>query len=155
MLDVPLSAPTAMVGLAVGIVCALLLHLRTRLSPGGLLTPGWFAVAAVTDPRAALVILAASVLTYLGVLAGQRYLILYGDRLFAAALLLGVVLVAGWYLLPGVGFPAVFSVAAFGLIVPGWLAYQLASQPVLPTVVVTGVATGASYLAVVGALALG
>ena len=28
-------------------------------------------------------------------------------------------------------------------------------QPVLPTVVVTGVATGASYLAVVGALALG
>jgi len=109
----------------------------------------------VTDPRAALMILAASVLTYLGVLAGQRYLILYGDRLFAAALLLGVVLAAGWYLLPGVGFPAVFSVAAFGLIVPGWLAYQLASQPVLPTVVVTGVATGASYLAVVGALALG
>src|SRR5438034_11593972 len=105
MLEVPLSAPTAMVGLAVGIVCALLLHLRTRLSPGGLLTPGWFAVAAVTDPRAAAVVLAAGAFTYLGVLAGQRYLILYGYRLLAAALLRAVLAGAGSYLLTADGFP--------------------------------------------------
>jgi gamma-polyglutamate biosynthesis protein CapC len=150
---VPVSAPAAMLGLTVGIVCALLLYLRTRISPGGLFTPGWLAVAVVVEPRAALVVLVAAAVTYVGVLAGQRYLILYGDRLFAAALLLGVVLATGWYLLPGVGFPPLLSVAAFGLIVPGWLAYQLASQPLVPTVVVTGVATAASYVAVVVALA--
>jgi gamma-polyglutamate biosynthesis protein CapC len=153
MLGGTLSPPAVMLGLSVGIVCALLVYLRTRLSPGGLFTPGWLAVAVVADLNAALVVLAASVLTYVGVVAGQRYLILYGDRLFAAALLLGVVLAAGWYLLPGVGFPPLFSLAAFGLIVPGWLAYQLASQPVVPTVVVTGLATVVSLGVVVIALA--
>jgi poly-gamma-glutamate biosynthesis protein PgsC/CapC len=154
MPGVPLNPQTAMLGLAIGVVCALLFYLRTRLSPGGLLTPGWFAVALVADPRAAVVVLVAGVLTYLGVLVGQRYLILYGDRLLAAAMLLGVVLTAGWYLLAGSGFPALYPVAALGLIVPGWLAYQVANQPVLPTVVVTGLATGTSLAALVGALAL-
>jgi gamma-polyglutamate biosynthesis protein CapC len=154
MLPVPVSAPVAMLGLTVGIVCALVLHLRTRLSPGGLLTPGWLAVAVAADLRAALVVLVASVLTYGAVVAGQRYLILYGDRLFAAALLVGVILAAGWYLLPGVGFPELFSLAAFGLIVPGWLAYELASQPLVPTVVVTALATATSFAAVALALLL-
>jgi gamma-polyglutamate biosynthesis protein CapC len=148
-----LSASMVMLGLAAGVLCALVLHLRTRLSPGGLLTPGWFAVAVATDLRAALVVLVASVVTYLGVMAGQRYLILYGDRLFAAALLLGIVLCASWYLLPGVGFPPLFPVVALGFIVPGWFAYQLASQPLVPTVVVTGVATVASFGAVLLGLA--
>jgi hypothetical protein len=152
MLGGTLSPPAVMLGLSVGIVCALLVYLRTRLSPGGLFTPGWLAVAVVADLNAALVVLVAAGLTYLGVRAGQRYLILYGDRLFAAALLLGVVLATGWYLLPGVGFPPLFSLAAFGLIVPGWLAYQLASQPIVPTVVVTGLATAASLAAVILAL---
>jgi poly-gamma-glutamate biosynthesis protein PgsC/CapC len=153
-MPVPLNAQTAMLGLAIGVICALLFYLRTRLSPGGLLTPGWFAVALVTDLRAAIVVLVASVLTYLGVLLAQRFLILYGDRLLAAAMLLGVVLTAGWYLLAGGGFPALYPVAALGLIVPGWLAYQVANQPILPTVVVTGLATGASFAALLGALAL-
>jgi len=143
-----------MLGLAIGVICALLFYLRTRLSPGGLLTPGWFAVALVTDLRAAIVVLVASVLTYLGVLVGQRYLILYGDRLLAAAMLLGVVLTAGWYLLAEGGFPALHPIAALGLIVPGWLAYQVANQPVLPTVVVTGLATCASFVALVVAVTL-
>jgi poly-gamma-glutamate biosynthesis protein PgsC/CapC len=154
MLAVPLTPQTAVLGLAIGIICALLFYLRTRLSPGGLLTPGWLAVALVADLRAAVVVLAASVLTYLGVLVFQRYLILYGDRLLAASLLLGIVIAAGWYLLSGAGFPALYSIAALGLIVPGWLAYQLACQPVLPTVVITGLATGASYATLIAALAL-
>ena len=154
MLAVPLTPQTAVLGLAIGIVCALLLYLRTRLSPGGLLTPGWLAVALVTDLRAAVVVLAAGVLTYLGVLVCQRYLILYGDRLLAAALLLGILLAAGWYLLTGPGFPPLYSIAALGLVIPGWLAYQLACQPVLPTVVITGLATVASYATLITALAL-
>src|SRR2546423_302614 len=152
MLPVPVSAPVAMLGLTVGVVCALLVHLRTRLSPGGLFTSGWLAVAVAADLRSALVVLVATALTYAAVVAGQRYLILYGDRLFAAAILVGVILAAGWYLLPGVDFPALFSLAAFGLIVPGWLAYELASQPLVPTVVATGLTTTASFAVVALAL---
>jgi hypothetical protein len=154
MFGVALTPQAAVLGLAIGIICALLIRLRTRLSPGGLLTPGWFAVAVVTDLRAAAVILAASAVTYLGVVASQRYLILYGDRLLAAALLLGVVCASGWYLATGDGLPPLYSIAALGLIVPGWLAYQLACQPVLPTVAVTGLATATSVGALSVALAL-
>jgi poly-gamma-glutamate biosynthesis protein PgsC/CapC len=139
-----LSPQAAVLGLAIGIICALLCHLRTRLSPGGLLTPGWLAVATIWDPHAALVVLAASALTYLGVLAARRYMILYGDRLLAASLLLGVLLDSAWYLATSDHFPPLYSFAALGLIVPGWLAYQLTCQPLRPTLVTTGLATAVS-----------
>jgi gamma-polyglutamate biosynthesis protein CapC len=139
-----LNPQAAVLGLAIGILCALLFYLRTRLSPGGLLTPGWLAVAAIWDLRAALVVLAASVLTYLGVVLARRYIILYGDRLLAAAMLLGIVFESSWYLATTDSFPPLYSFAALGLIVPGWLSYQLTSQPLRPTLVTTGLATAMS-----------
>ncbi len=42
-----LNPQTVVLSLAVGITCALAFYLRTRLSPGGLLTPGWTALAAM------------------------------------------------------------------------------------------------------------
>ena len=144
-----LSPQAAVLSLAIGVICALVFYLRTRLSPGGLLTPGWLAAAAIWEPRAALVVLGASVLTFLGILIARRYIILYGDRLLAASILLGIVLVTTWYLATGAGpgLRPMYSFAALGLIVPGWFTYQLTRQPVLPTLVTTGLAT-----AVTGAL---
>jgi gamma-polyglutamate biosynthesis protein CapC len=141
----PLTPHVAVLGLAIGIICALLLYLRTRLSPGGLLTPGWLAVAAIWKPADALVVIVASALTYLGVMVARRYMILYGDRLLAASLLLGVLLDSGWYQATGDGFPPLYSFAALGLVVPGWLAYQLSVQPLRPTLITTGLATGLSF----------
>jgi poly-gamma-glutamate biosynthesis protein PgsC/CapC len=137
------SPQTAVLSLAIGIICALAFYLRTRLSPGGLLTPGWLAAAAIWEPRAALVVLGASVLTFLGILAARRYMILYGDRLLAASMLLGIVLVVTWYLVTGAGpgLRPLYSFAALGLIVPGWSTYQLTRQPVVPTLVTTALAT--------------
>ncbi len=146
-----LSPQTAVLSLAIGIICALAFYLRTRLSPGGLLTPGWLAAAAIWEPRAALVILAASVLTFLGILAARRYMILYGDRLLAASMLLGIVLVVTWYLATGSGLQPLYSFAALGLVVPGWSTYQLTRQPVVPTLVTTALATVATG-AVLGAV---
>jgi len=59
------------------------------------------------------------------------------------------VLVTTWYLATGAGpgLRPMYSFAALGLIVPGWFTYQLTRQPVLPTLVTTGLAT-----AVTGAL---
>jgi poly-gamma-glutamate biosynthesis protein PgsC/CapC len=139
-----LNPQAAVLGLAIGILCALLFYLRTRLSPGGLLTPGWLAVAVIWDRQAALVVLAATVLTYLGMLLARRYIILYGDRLLAASMVLGIVLESGWYLATGDRFPPLYSFAALGLIIPGWLCFQLASQPLKPTLVTTGLATAMS-----------
>ena len=144
MPSMSLNPQAAVLGLAIGILCALLFYLRTRLSPGGLLTPGWLAVAAIWDRRAALVVLAASVLTYLGTVLARRYIILYGDRLLAASMVLGIVLESGWYLATGDGFPPLYSFAALGLVIPGWLCYQLSSQPLRPTLVTTGLATALS-----------
>jgi gamma-polyglutamate biosynthesis protein CapC len=138
-----LNPQTVVLSLAVGITCALAFYLRTRLSPGGLLTPGWLAVAAIWEPRAALVVLAASAMTFLGILAARRYMILYGDRLLAASMLLGIVLVVTWYLATDArsGLQPLYSFTALGLIVPGWSTYQLTRQPVLPTLVTTALAT--------------
>jgi poly-gamma-glutamate biosynthesis protein PgsC/CapC len=147
------SPQTAVLSLAIGIICALAFYLRTRLSPGGLLTPGWLAAAAIWEPRAALVVLGASVLTFLGILAARRYMILYGDRLLAASMLLGVVLVVTGYLVTGArsGLQPLYSFAALGLIVPGWSTYQLTRQPVVPTLVTTALATAVTG-AVLGAV---
>jgi gamma-polyglutamate biosynthesis protein CapC len=136
-----LTPHVAVLGLAVGIICALLVYLRTRLSPGGLLTPGWLAVAAIWKPTAALVVLGAGALTFLGVVVARRYMILYGDRLLAASLLLGVLFDSAWYLVSSDSFPPLYSFAALGLVVPGWLAYQLSIQPLRPTLLTTGLAT--------------
>jgi gamma-polyglutamate biosynthesis protein CapC len=136
-----LTPHVAVLGLAVGVICALLVYLRTRLSPGGLLTPGWLAVAAIWEPTAAVVVLGASALTFLGVVVARRYMILYGDRLLAASLLLGVLLDSAWYLVSSDNFPPLYSFAALGLVVPGWLAYQLSVQPLRPTLISTGLAT--------------
>jgi poly-gamma-glutamate biosynthesis protein PgsC/CapC len=148
-----LSPQAAVLSLAIGIVCALAFYLRTRLSPGGLLTPGWFAAAAIWEPRAALVVLGASVLTFLGILAARRYMILYGDRLLAASMLLGIVLVVTWSVATdaGSGLKPLYSFAALGLIVPGWSTYQLTRQPVLPTLITTALATAVTG-AVLGAV---
>jgi poly-gamma-glutamate biosynthesis protein PgsC/CapC len=148
-----LSPQAAVLSLAIGIICAVVFYLRTRLSPGGLLTPGWLAAAAIWQPRAALVVLAASVLTYLGILIARRYMILYGDRLLAASMLLGIVLVVTWYLATGhgAGLQPLYSFAALGLIVPGWSTYQLTRQPVLPTLITTALATAVTG-AVLGAV---
>jgi poly-gamma-glutamate biosynthesis protein PgsC/CapC len=149
-----LSPQAAVLSLAIGIICALAFYLRTRLSPGGLLTPGWLAAAAIWEPRAALVVLGASVLTFLGILIARRYMILYGDRLLAASMLLGIVLVVTGYLATGgagSGLQPLYSFAALGLIVPGWSTYQLTRQPVLPTLITTALATAVTG-AVLGAV---
>jgi hypothetical protein len=60
-------------------------------------------------------------------------------------LLLGVLLDSAWYLATSDGFPPLYSFAALGLVVPGWMAYQLNVQPLRPTLITTGLATGLSF----------
>src|SRR5258705_2550160 len=83
-----LSAQLATATLGIGLVFALLCYLTTNLSPGGMITPGWIALALIEDPLQAAIIVVMTVVTYFLTKLLQRLVILYGKRLFAAIVLL-------------------------------------------------------------------
>lgn len=59
----------------------------------------------------------------------QKVVILYGKRLFAAVVLMGVLLQATVYVLLRREFPMLHGTQPLGFIVPGLIAYQLVRQP--------------------------
>lgn len=135
-----LTPEVATLGLSVGLMLALVCYLVTNLSPGGLVTPGWLAVAVVEDARRLLVIAAVAVVAYVGTRLLQRHVILYGKRLFVVVVLLGVLLQVSVFLFMLDRFPY-FAHETLGFIVPGLVAHQLLRQPVKETVIATTAVT--------------
>lgn len=148
------SAEVAVLGIAIGLVFALVCYLVSNLSPGGMITPGWLGLALITDPRKLWVIAAVTVATYLGTRLLQRLVILYGKRLFAAVMLLGVFLQLTIFLFLSQGRALPFPLRTLGFIVPGLIAYQCVRQPVRGTLVATVVVTMLSYVVLLSAVLL-
>jgi poly-gamma-glutamate biosynthesis protein PgsC/CapC len=142
---VTFTPEVAVLGLSMGLVFSLVCYLATNLSPGGMITPGWLAIVLVEEPRRIVLILGVTVLTYGGTRLLQRYVILYGKRLFAAVVTLGVFLQMTLFLFLLVDYPLLFTQQTLGFIVPGLIAYQLVRQPIRPTVVSTVAVTGLAY----------
>ena len=155
MIPAHLTAQTAALGIALGLVFSLVCYLTTNLSPGGMITPGWIALTLVTDVRMAGLMVAVAAATYFMTKLLQRTVILYGKRLFAAVVLTGVLLQAGLSLLLQQQFPLLFAHQALGFIVPGLIAYQLQRQPKAATVLCTCAVTFAAYVILVSGLLLG
>ena len=147
MIPAVVTPQIAAIGIALGLVFSLLCYLTTNLSPGGMITPGWLALTLVGDLRRAAMVAAVAALTYLLTKLLQRFVILYGKRLFAAVVLTGVLLQQQ--------FPLLFAHQALGFIVPGLIAYQLERQPKAATVLSTGAVTFATYVILVSGLLLG
>jgi poly-gamma-glutamate biosynthesis protein PgsC/CapC len=152
--DLVLSPVAATMGLAIGLILSLLCYLVTNLSPGGMITPGWLALTFAEDYRQALLVIAVSVVTYLLTLLLQRMVILYGKRLFAAVVLLGVLLQTTLFLLIVRDFPLLFAHQTLGFLLPGLIAYQLTRQRIATTVLATGVVTAAAYAVLISGLLL-
>jgi len=150
-----LAPETATLGLAIGLVLSLLCYLTTNLSPGGMITPGWVALVLVQDYRQALVIVGVTAVTYGLTLLLRRVVILYGKRLFASVVLLGVLLQTSLYLLLQQDFPLLFTHQTLGFIVPGLVAYQLERQQPMTTLVATGVVTAATYVVMISGILVG
>ncbi|MEV1142650.1 poly-gamma-glutamate biosynthesis protein PgsC/CapC [Micromonospora sp. NPDC049799] len=148
-----LSAQLATASLGIGLVFALLCYLTTNLSPGGMITPGWIALTLIEDQLQAVIIFGMTILTYLLTLVLQRVVILYGKRLFAAIVLLSVLLQLTLFVIVQRDLPLLFAHQTLGFVIPGLIAYQLVRQPpkatVLATVVVTGITFGLAYSGVV------
>lgn len=155
MISGGLAPQLAVLSLAVGLIFSLGCYLVTNLSPGGMITPGWMALAFVDDWRKAALIAGVTGLTFAGIKALERVVILYGKRLFAAVVLLGVLLSVGLFLAVQSEFPVLFVHQTLGFVVPGLIAYQLLRQPPVATLVATGSVSLANYGVVASGILLG
>ncbi|MGH3769278.1 MAG: poly-gamma-glutamate biosynthesis protein PgsC/CapC [Pseudonocardiaceae bacterium] len=155
MLYGTLAPEVATIALAIGLLFALTCYLTTNLSPGGMITPGWVALTLAEDARKLAVIIAVTAVTYLGTLALQRRVILYGKRLFAAVMMFSVLMSIGLFLVVHQDYPLMFTHQTLGFIIPGLIAYQLVRQPARATLISTGTVSMASYGVLASGLLLG
>lgn len=132
-------------GIGLGLLLALVCYLSTNLSPGGMITPGWLAILLVIDVRRILPLATVVGLTYFAIVAIRRVVILYGKRLFAAVMTLGIFIHASLFLVLFDASPQFFATTTLGFIVPGLLAYQFVRQPLVPTLIATASVTGLTY----------
>ena len=84
----------------------------------------------------------------------EHVAILYGKRLFASVLLLGVFFSTTALLVCSAHLPALTETGALGLVAPGLIAYQLIRQPLVPTLVATAATTSATYALVLAGVML-
>ncbi|MER7395064.1 poly-gamma-glutamate biosynthesis protein PgsC/CapC [Streptomyces sp. NPDC000151] len=155
MIPSVLTPEIAAIGIALGLLFSLVCYLTTNLSPGGMITPGWLALTLVEDLQRAAMVVGVTVLTYVSVLLMQRFVILYGKRLFAAVVLTGVALQATVMIVLSIEFPLMYANQTLGFIVPGLIAYQLVRQPKGPTLLATGSVTLMAFVVLTAGILLG
>ncbi|WP_412538348.1 poly-gamma-glutamate biosynthesis protein PgsC/CapC [Longispora sp. K20-0274] len=155
MSTLELAPETATLALGAGLVFSLLCYLTTNLSPGGMITPGWLALSLLQDYRQAGIVVAMTGVTYAGTRLLQKVVILYGKRLFAAVVLLSVVLQLGLFLVVQSEFPLLFVHQTLGFVAPGLIAYQLVRQPPGATILATAVVSAAAYAVMISGVLAG
>jgi len=125
--------------LIIGVVVSLLLTELTGLTPGGIIVPGYVALL-LDRPAALLGFLLVAGASYAIVLALGSWLMLYGRRRFALAVLIGLTLSVGVQMVPSAIVPPYLEWIGLGYIVPGLLAHQFDRQGVLPTLLMLAIA---------------
>ncbi|WP_034267700.1 poly-gamma-glutamate biosynthesis protein PgsC/CapC [Haloechinothrix halophila] len=155
MISETLSPEVATLGLAIGLVFSLVCYLTTNLSPGGMITPGWLALTMLEDLRKIAIIVLVTALTFAGTRVMQRLVILYGKRLFAAVVLLGVVLQTTFFMIVQHDYPLIFAHQTLIFVIPGLIAYQLVRQPPIATLGATATVSVAGYGVLVSGVLVG
>ncbi|MEU9301412.1 poly-gamma-glutamate biosynthesis protein PgsC/CapC [Streptomyces sp. NPDC048269] len=155
MIPAVLTPEIAAIGIALGLLFSLVCYLTTNLSPGGMITPGWLALTLLEDLQRAALVVGVTVTTYVLTLVVQRFVILYGKRLFAAVVLLGVLLQATVVIVLQMEFPLLYTNQTLGFIVPGLIGYQLVRQPKGATLLATGSTTLMTYVVLTAGILLG
>lgn len=155
MIPAVLTPEIAALGIALGLLFSLVCYLTTNLSPGGMITPGWLALTLVEDLGLAAMVLGITAATYFASVVLQRFVILYGKRLFATVVLTGVLLQATVYVVLRQELPLLYSNQTLGFIVPGLIAYQLIRQPRGATLLATSTVTLANYVVLTAGILLG
>ena len=127
--------------IVVGILVSLVFSELTGISPGGLITAGYLALA-LSSPIKPLLTLAVALLT-LGVYSLlSRFLILYGRRRFAVMVLVSLLISRLVTLLP-LGSA---NLSVVGYLIPGILAKECDRQGLWVTLAATAAATAVTVL---------
>jgi len=142
----------SVLGLGLGLVLALGCYLLTNLSPGGMITPGWLALVLIVDPGFGVLIIGVAVVTFWVSRLIQRVVILYGKRLFATVVLVGVFLQITVFVFNSGRGSSGYS--TLGFIIPGLLAYQLIRQPLVATLTATTVVASVAYTIILAGVQL-
>lgn len=130
--------------LLIGLVIGILFYELFGISPGGVITPGYFALFINQPNRIAVTILIA--LAVYGILELlSRHLILYGRRKFLLALLLGF---CGKLLIESFIQPLAIvqiDLLSVGYIIPGLIASEMSKQKIVKTLSGIGIVTVTVY----------
>jgi len=124
--------------LLIGLIAGMIFYELFDISPGGVVTPGYFALFLDKPLRiVSTIILAMIVWGIVEILS--RYLVLYGKRKFYLALLLGFLLkiLLEQYFMPGMEIDA--GLMSIGYIIPGLIANEMTRQKPLNTILGLGI----------------
>ena len=137
----------------IGILVALAVDERTGLSPGGVITPAYMALA-LHDPAGVVLTLVVALVANAATRALEGTMLLYGRRRFAMQVLIGLTLkLLIERVLPGTNWAPLLGLELIGYVVPGVLAESMRRQGSLPTMgalVLAVVVTRLAGLAVIG-----
>jgi len=125
--------------LMIGVVVSLLFFECARVSPGGLIVPAYLALR-LNEPLDILLTVAVMIVTFFILRGLEHWVILYGRRSFALALIIAFLLSAG------IGAVGLAQVSVIGMLVPGLAVRDMQRQGLLSTL--------AAMAAVLGLLAL-
>ena len=115
-MTVSLAPEVATLVLALGLIVSLGCYVVSHVSPGGMITPGWIALTLVQDVRLAPLVIGVVLLTFASAKGVEQVAILYGKRLFASVLLLGVFFSTTALLVCSAHLPALTETGALGLV---------------------------------------
>jgi len=130
--------------LLIGLLLALAYTEATRISPGGLVVPGYMALY-LDQPLRIAATLAVAGLSVLAYRLLSRRLILFGRRRFVFMILLGAILAQTWFFVLPRLFSEPLELRVIGWVIPGLLASSLERQRTMPTLASLATVTVMTY----------
>lgn len=134
--------------LLIGLVIGIIYYELFDLSPGGVITPGYFALYA-DQPFRMLTTIAVALLTLVIINYLAKHLIVYGKRKFLLTLLTGFLLkmLLDFFFFPNINTG--IELLTIGYIIPGLIANEMFRQSPLKTIYSLGIVTSVTYIIVV------
>jgi poly-gamma-glutamate biosynthesis protein PgsC/CapC len=134
--------------MCLSLVAALLSFEVVGLSPGGLIVPGYLALLA-GRPMALAAVAVSSLVVLVATKGMARQIILFGRRRFVLMVLTGVVCLRGIEVALALLPAGPVEVQGLGYLVPGLIANDMEKQGILPTLLMTVLASAAIRLVLV------
>jgi len=131
--------------LLIGLIAGWLFYEFAGLSPGGIITPGYFALF-VDKPERIIMTLVIALLVWVIIKYLSAHLVLYGKRKFLLTVLMGflIKLIIETYIQPVSELP--FELASVGYVIPGLIANEMSKQKPVKTISALGAVTVFVYL---------